>query len=507
MKNNAGFSTPPRRRVTFPQTPPHTPMRIQSLSSVRGTPSSRGVTRSYRNSGPVFLRRNLGRRVAGALAQAAPAPIRMAFNAYQAARGLHSMYRSAVGSRGGGGSSSRARASGGGRSAAPGMNGGRFRKPKKNSKKLNKYLSQGFVHTTEIHGTVSDPDCVYVGHSTFSGQQLIELMCQALLRKLWAKSGWICRSVHQNIPGYFANTSNAWRITIQRKNIDTGAISSFNYDGIFGTNITIYQIVGDQQIGLAPLFPALLDVFRDYATGQGGAGGSSNNIDIPYRIILSKEEENVTQFHQFDCEIYFDQELVHFFSKSDMKIQNRTLNAEGTGSTDNVSNNPLEGRLYHFKGGCPRARVDGAQLVEAMLDRTGVLTARSAQIAPTDQSVAQVFKEPPKPQVFWNCSKSSKVKLDPGMCKQDGIYFSGKMPFLKFLKSMQYGFGPSPNFKQVNLFGKSALIALEDMINVNAVANINIAYEVNREYGMYFSSRVPKTALGHRYTVTLSNNP
>lgn len=410
-----------------------------------------------------------------------------AYDGYKAARSLFSKKKS-------------------GQRAGSGRDGGRFKRPRKNSKKNMNYVTKGFVHTTEVHGLVADPDCVYVGHSSFSGTQMIEIMCQSLLRKLFAKSGWVCRSIHEKIPGYFANTSTCWRISIERKNEETGVIVAYNYDGVGATDHTIYQLVGDQSIGLAPLFVALLDVFRDFATGQGGTGGSTNNVDVPFRLRLYREEGNVLgTFYQFDSEIIFAHETVNYFSKSDLKIQNRTIAADSSTDANNVANNPIQGKLYHFKGGCPRAKVDGVHLVEAMLDRHGTLTARAAQIAPTDTSVAQVFKEPPKPHAFWNCSKSSTVKLNPGDTKSDSLYYSGKMPFLKFLKAIQYGYGTG--LKQVNLFGKSAMIALEDMINVNAAANINIAYEVNREYGMYFTSKVPRLALGHRYSITVSNVP
>jgi len=73
------------------------------------------------------------------------------------------------------------------------------------------------------------------------------------------------------------------------------------------------------------------------------------------------------------------------------------------------------------------------------------------------------------------------------------------------LISFGAGYGTGGNFKRI--FGKSSLLAFEDVINVNVTYNIVIAYEVNRVYGCYLTTGKDTAALGARYQMTQNSNP
>jgi len=66
---------------------------------------------------------------------------------------------------------------------------GSFKKGKNSKTPLNKYSNKGVVSTTEISGTVADPDCCYVTHMAVDGYSLIAIGLQALIRKLFEKNG------------------------------------------------------------------------------------------------------------------------------------------------------------------------------------------------------------------------------------------------------------------------------------------------------------------------------
>jgi hypothetical protein len=72
---------------------------------------------------------------------------------------------------------------------------------------------------------------------------------------------------------------------------------------------------------------------------------------------------------------------------------------------------------------------------------------------------------------------------------------------------MKYGYGAASTHKQINLFGKSAMISLEDMINVNPTNNVSLAYEVNREFGMFMKSTNYNVSSGCRYSLQVNNIP
>lgn len=377
---------------------------------------------------------------------------------------------------------------------------GRFKRTRKVKK--NMYLMRGFVHTHEVHGTVSDPDCVYIGHSTLGARQLMELVQHVLLKKLFQKTGFYCRNIREPIPGYEANTSNCWRIILYRNNKSTGVTDSTTYTTPNGLDVSIYQIVGDVSTGLAPLWSGLGDFLTAYATGQFGTGTGENlNVLQPTKLRLFRAEDNVASFWQFQNEINLENEVIYLKTISELKVQNRTLSATGDDDAEDVTNNPIEGKLYHFNQGCPRSKIPGVNLVESMLEPNGVLTARAAQL-----TTVPGFKEPPPAQSFWNCSGSRKVMINPGDIKKDVIKFFKRLPFLTFIRHAGVGFGPSPT-RQISLFGKSAVLALEDMINVNPTHNISIAYEINREFGMYMMAKNKNISIGERYSTEVDNNP
>jgi len=244
----------------------------------------------------------------------------------------------------------------------------------------------------------------------------------------------------------------------------------------------------------------MVDVLRDYATGAND--GSTLNVIVPTLLTLYREEGNITTFWQTQATLNLENEKIHMYETSTIKIQNRSLDASGSTSTETVSNNPLVGKMYHFTSGCPRARVPGVQLLEAMYNSIGVLSCRGAELT----AIADGFREPPNPKFFWNCNKTSGIKLDPGSVKQDSISHKRSGFLLKVLKGLFLGSGPTATgSKTVSLAGKSALIALEDLINVSSTANITIAYEVNRRFGAYLTTHKQTSATGTVYQATYNN--
>nr|UOF76974.1 putative capsid protein [Cressdnaviricota sp.] len=392
------------------------------------------------------------------------------------------------------------RKTGGARYRTLGRYRGKFKRTKR--VRVDVFRKNGVMNTMEVHGTVSDPNCVYIGHSTYSGIQLLETMLQAMLKKLFYRAGVRLESIKQVLPGYESNTSNCWKMILYRENKATGVIDTSSYTTVAGTNTSIYQLVGDRAAGTAALWPGLFAVFEAYAIGQYGAGvGEPINVLQPAFIRLYRAEDNVANFWQYQSEIVFGNEHITCKSKSQLKIQNRSLAADASADSADVSNNPIVGKQYLFNSGCPRARSQDLFLVEAMLEPSGVLTARSAQFAGTVD-----MSEPPPAGAFWNCLSSSGARLEPGDIKKQVITHYKKMRFLQFLKSLGLGYSAAAQ-KQINLIGKSGLFAFEDVINVNASQNISIAYEVNREFGCYFTSQGSPCTIGVKYDLEVNNNP
>jgi len=368
---------------------------------------------------------------------------------------------------------------------------GRFGRPKPLKSGDDGALNGGFVNTSEITGTVSDVNCVYVGHSVMSGNEVIENICYSLLRKLYKKGlQFNVTNIQEDLPDLGVG---GYTLRIERELMDaTNTIQQFDY--VPSGTITIQLIVGCALAGISPAWVTLLDVFKDYASGNSA---STVNLYCPTKLSLLRTAN-------FDvlARINLKEEIVHVKVESLLKVQNRTLAADASADATDVSNNPLQGRLYQFGTGCPMTAVDYAPLINSIPDFTGAITVKSSTFSKTG------FYEPPLPKMFVNCVGSTGVRIEPGAIKVDKLYYTTSGSLLKFLIGMGYGIGPlgavSTLNRQMKLKGKCAMLALEDVINVNAAQDISIAYEINRKIGVYCSTMKPAVSMGFLAQATQS---
>lgn len=478
---------PPRRRSSSSSTSTIRPPAYRNTRRrILSTPSrSPGVRVNGNISSPGRFARNVGTALFNHYApfslRAAVGAGRLAYGAYQAFRRRQRRRPVVRGQK----------------YHTTGKYGGKFSKkfkPVQNSVVRQK----GFVHTAEIHGIVSDPDCAYVGQSCYSGYQIVELICQCLLKKLFAKANFVCQSITQNLPAFSDdNVSNLWRIRFARINREDGTVDNQDFTTVANTSINL--IVGDKSAGVAPQWPGFVNSMLAYMTGDYGSGTSALNVQEPYMMFLYREEGNVGVFYQHEAVLHLGMEEFHIFSKSELKVQNRTLAADNSNDATDVSNNPLIGYEYRFSSGSPRSKHGtNSNLLSSVSEPSGLITARAAQLE-------AAMKEPPSPTSWWNCVASSKVRLEPGEIKKSVIYHKSSMNLLKFMKKCNFSVGH--NLKQVSLFGKSSLLALEDIINVNPTNNISLAYEINREFGGYLTTKFKLSSFGNRYDMQVNNVP
>lgn len=376
------------------------------------------------------------------------------------------------------------------RSYIPGTYHGKFKKPTAAGMKESKakFSSNGFMQTTEVTGSVNDPDCVYLTHTALVPVETIKIIVQALVRKLLKKAiGYNCTNVNEPIQAFTLNAD--WMVVLATESLDTGI--DVNHQFATPSLCTIENIAVHY-----------LPFFRAYA--QGGAYDNVANVtELLYLQLFSRDVNGAASEFRLEGQLDLKDEIVHVYSKSNMKIQNRSLAASGSESTESVSNNPLVGRSYDIKGGLPKIRDTAVNVVLNSVTPEGVRLARAAEFS---NAAGNVYKEPPSPYLIVNCGGSSKIRLEPGAIKSDSITVTYTKPLLTFLKKMGDPFYAVLNGnKYAHLIGKCRMYALEDVINVNATARIEIAYEVNREVGAYLTSRAIKHAQGTFSAVTYSN--
>lgn len=382
---------------------------------------------------------------------------------------------------------------------------GMLRKKKIRKSKKTLYLNRGFENTTEVTGVVSDPDCVYIGHSTTCGQKILNVIMQSLLRKLFKLAGQDLVTAHEKIRGYNwtvpgFSESDGWQLQLLLQNVGTGAYEIVSYNTFTSDNIS--RILGDANNGVAPQWPDFVDKMMLYASGLFGGSFDERAMLKPVKLSLSQRDGNGTNnFYHMRSEIDLEKEIIHLKVVSELKVQNRTLSATGGSNTDDVSNNPLTGKIYQFNHSVPRMKSsdfpNGTYPLTRLQERTGALTVTASQLSvASDAAVfgtSTMFHEPPNYQIFGNVKKHGRVLLQPAEIKKDVLVYSFSAQFHKFFEQLSWK--PSIASSASNAFslshrskGKFTLLALEDIINVNGTQKISIAYEINRTEACYLST-------------------
>lgn len=352
---------------------------------------------------------------------------------------------------------------------ATGVYTGKFKRAKRVTRRietaLTSYSSSGYVLHKEVFGSVSDPHCIYLGHTTFNINEIAEVVGKALLRKLFRKGGFNPDTPEQEIPGEDYNNSTGYRIEMITKT-PAGVSTVFTYTLGNDQNInTIYN-------SWATLSNTLLSAM---------SGTATNKIE---RIALyTADDTGAGNLYRFKTELNMQREVVQIAVTSKMVIQNRTLGAAATtGDADRTDNQPLQGTRYQFVGGAPKTKGMGNAVMDSVNQNSLTTTPSPVQPIMTYRSqelpIPRLFQTPPPVKWFGNVTKSSKVKLQVGEIKTSYItsYWRG------YVNNMLHG-----KFKvelagtwQTFMPGKCELFALEEVLNSGSGNPILASYECNR---------------------------
>lgn len=364
-----------------------------------------------------------------------------------------------------------------------GVYAGKLRRARRN--KPDPYVTKGFKHVVETSGIVTDPDCVYVGHSAYVPKLALEMIQQVILRRLFEKAGLTVTSLADQPFATSANTTVGWLLRLETISAG-GSITAFDYT--VPVSASILSIVGSVSDGTAGSWPTLANVFIDCGTGTYGAANSTTEL-LQIRLFQNVVGTSNTDLYNSVCTLMLRDLMVNFSASSDIKIQNRTVSASGSEDAEAVSANPLYCKKFLFNG-VPRQR-DKTQMFGLPPSLTGIVTLGASGAGNL------YMKEPVSPKLFWNCFKNSMDMLQPGSIKSDKIKVYKNMRLLRFLKwiGLLIDAGALTN----SIKGPFMLYALEDVINVNLSQLISIAYECNRSMGMFVYSRPRKFATGGVY--------
>jgi len=375
---------------------------------------------------------------------------------------------------------------------------GAFKKPRKlKSNHETKALQQGYAATIEQYGRVDDPDCCYLGHSSYNQGAIARAIVGAIYRKLFRVAGCDISNSENVLPLSYMNSSQKWRIQYTLMEPLTGTQTAHDWD--INVNYSFRGLVLDSFVA-GRLGDYLITSFLTGATAKDlySVQLYSKDLDTNGGFDLSEYRQHAT--------LKMADESVHISISSKLVVQNRTkaelANGEDVGlDATRIDNQPLKGFHYSFKSADPRLRcVDSTQPLMNFIPVNGLLLYRSAEFTNALPGTDGLWTEPPNPKIWMNCDGSARVALQPGNIKTSYLKHSYNGLFGMIQRKLFPNLAATNPFSPTTyiatgLSGKCNLIALEEMLRTDTTNKITLNYENEYRIGCYLSTRKKKTAL------------
>jgi hypothetical protein len=340
--------------------------------------------------------------------------------------------------------------------------GRKYRKTKRNT-----MSRKGVTLAFECGGTCNAKRCAYVGHYTTPGKIVRKMFWRSLLKRLFEK-----------VYSYSPNNL-LLPITLQpldnvelryRRNTNSGAFE-----------VIAYQATVTPGSGVENSIDTVAAYFAD-----DGLPINNSSKDTSLELVDLSFYPSTAQGTR--CRIRLLDAVVHLYSKSTLKLQNRTINALGT-EADEVDNVPIYGKSYAgsgagatWKGDAVVTNANGADFVA---DKNfGVI------LEAVNTTGYNGLQEPPLPGDFSHVQKSGKVRLDPGDIKTSSLSSNNKMDLNKFYRRVA-NIDAASQYVKTDL-GQYRFFAMEKMIDSFQTADqpsIIVAYEHNIRMQMTVSEK------------------
>jgi hypothetical protein len=378
-----------------------------------------------------------------------------------------------------------------------GSNGGSFKQPVGNMKSfLLTCAKNGYTTQIEKYGSVTDPNSVYVYHSTYDVNNIARTICGAMLRSLFKRSGIEILNESTELPLKDAVNSLDYQIRYHEVNPVDGTSRSWDYTIPDNTSFKYLLDTMSTYTGGTP-FKRMVDYMMNVA----------NEFYVPDAIyLLVRDKYYELNAQQYDwrtkTRINLSDEVIVMQCKSVLTLQNRTKGSTAGAtdlSVDRIDNQPLKGKLYEFSNGDPRIR-------EAQKLGTGILNMEDNYLNTGAMQAARAFggtdiangymREPPQAKFWKNCISSANVNLEPGVMKKTEIVVSYKTKIPELFKKFRIDvagnneglFSAYHNLRS----HKSQFLGLEEVLRTPADNPITCQYEVENTVGAYLYSKKTK---------------
>jgi hypothetical protein len=354
---------------------------------------------------------------------------------------------------------------------------GRFKKPRKVIRK-QKYP---VVQKTENSNTVTDGNCVYLLHTSHPLKYVLKTMCMSMVHKYFEQQGIHIRSF-DDVVGRTTGIGTQFAAPLKVQVVYQGNPQATANP----TWVTVADISGTGAATYTDLSILLADGLINL---YDATAGNKDLFIHQIRWLVDGATATASSLMNLSTRFWDATEVrIAISGKSMCNIQNRTLAGDvaDTALTTSIYANPLHGKHYSFKGNGARMK----NLGEAVINTSGQFAPNQATgvvevgaLGTTFGAVAQdVLAQPPSGNYFYNCSKTSYIRLEPGSIKQSTCYAEVTKSFNQWLRGMYNYLETSSTLGGLDTFfssslGVSRMVALEKVADMGSGNDIALGYE------------------------------
>lgn len=341
----------------------------------------------------------------------------------------------------------------------PGRSGGFFGRGKSMKKirrgRVQKIANGGVELTTEFGGTYSDANCQYLGHITHPAQLVLRMAWASVLKELLYQAGW---------------TLAGWD---EPMNLIEGTTIVVTYKT--GSNYSTAQATPFSATGAFISFTTLVSYFLDPDGNFPGtttcpwADASNMSRDWQFTRIqfLVAPTTIDTIFHSAFLDL--NECMIKSYTKSTLKMQNRSVTAVLDNEADDVNNVPIHGKSYSGAGTGAFYSLQNTTISYHGQYQTGVIDATSSSYNGT--------QEPPQPFHFNKIKSSGKVKLEPGELKTSSLAYGRSFNFSRLFNIINPW--STAYSKPVRPIGKYRFFAWEKILDCQSSVPVAVSFEHN----------------------------
>lgn len=349
-----------------------------------------------------------------------------------------------------------------------GYSGGKFSRKEKGDR-FAAYSAKGCVLTREVGCLAtgqSNTRPLFVGHATHCNfGDITDLFFRTMVRTLFNKHGLEILDLEAEGPGDY-------QIVCEYVVNDATSTTSFNQTTAALSYLAIATAIKTQWTTI-------------FATTGARQLFYFTNVELRQTI----GNQRLVKIDYFDC-------YMSIMSKSDLKIQNRTIalgTDEDANSSDNVANQPLSGKIYSGKGNGLLAKVDS--LTTSAGKSLICSEDKSNLLAYSPGALDYWLEEPPLPSLFTPKPQYANARIEPGQIRTNVLIDTWKVKQTEFWQLATGLAGASRNngVQIQNRYGRFSIFALEKMICVTELdSNPIVGLECNTRIGMFFNFKRKK---------------